>query len=247
MALVEERDGMRLHPSAIPGYAPMLRIGDLPDSLRELANSCSLNMQQMRIHCREYAASVALKQYADASLNAEWDSYNANKGPSDFSFRPHDTLWPDWSLLGARSAGLALRNYVTALEPMRQNLGRIAMWRDKINFHDLKRVKKDFDTRFPGIDRIRHAIAHPEFFANPDKGMATASNLNVPGVEMTAIHNGGKGSISNAMVGNHFGTSFEGEMYSVDISTEAAQFLVANLQLAFAALGDAAVHHRSID
>lgn len=145
---------MRLHPSAIPGYAPMLRIGDLPDSLRELANSCSLNMQQMRIHCREYAASVALKQYADASLNAEWDSYNANKGPSDFSFRPHDTLWPDWSLLGARSAGLALRNYVTALEPMRQNLGRIAMWRDKINFHDLKRVKKDFDTRFPGIDRI---------------------------------------------------------------------------------------------
>jgi hypothetical protein len=93
-----------------------------------------------------------------------------------------DTVFPGWHEIAHEAAVLAARNYGKALEPTSRLAGSIPNWRDRIDYGLIKEARGEFQTRFPTVDPARHAVAHPEFFANPDKNMVPPPFMNADGV-----------------------------------------------------------------
>eukprot|EP01012_Entosiphon_sulcatum_P067242 TRINITY_DN96848_c0_g1_i1.p1 TRINITY_DN96848_c0_g1~~TRINITY_DN96848_c0_g1_i1.p1 ORF type:complete len:258 (+),score=24.96 TRINITY_DN96848_c0_g1_i1:119-892(+) len=224
---------MFLIPSLRPQDAPMLMRIQLPEEFQEEARSLWLNLSQMKQHCLEFSSSVALADYTAENLDRARADYKRSRKIEDPPFPEHECLWTQWNFAAGRSGGLALRNYVTALDAVQRLAGRVGPWRDVIDTGKIKESRKSFDRRFPGIHKIRHAIAHPEFFPNPEKEMAHKSDFEVKSGDFIAIKGDAGGSIQNAMIYGTFSTTFEGEMHTYDFNKDAAEFVVINMAQVF--------------
>lgn len=138
-------------------------------------------------------------------------------------------LWSQWKFTAGREGGLALRNYGKALESLQRLPGTIKEWKSKVDFLAIKKTRKRFDGLFPEVDKLRHAIAHPEFYADEDKVMGATGDIIIPHSGNVVGHSSGGGiaTIRNTFFNKHFTSTFEGVVVGYDLTGENAQELMA--------------------
>jgi hypothetical protein len=85
-------------------------------------------------------------------------------------------------LWGARYGAMALRNFREALGTVRGLIGQCPTFLPDVDTKALRAVEKDFDDTFPRIEKLRHSVAHPEFYSDPDKKMTADGGVTVAGV-----------------------------------------------------------------
>jgi hypothetical protein len=194
-----------------PDVPPMPRV-QLSDELGSVAASFGNNLSRLRSATKTFVASVSLLYFC--------------KG------QPRNTpLLTEWSFIAARSGGMALRNWIQLLDAARSLAGRIPAWMPHIDVRAMKKASNTFDKQFPNIDKLRHAIAHPEFYANPEKDMVSKEPLEIRGASI-----GGGGRMSDMLINYTFVSSIEGIAAKYDATTENALFLIDLTKRVFSAI-----------
>ena len=140
----------------------------------------------------------------------------------------HDCVYFRWINLAFRSGGMAARDFVFALERLQSLPGRVASWCDGVDSKAIKAARSDFDALFPGIERVRHTIAHPEVFANPEGGWRVSGKIPAPGLPGVTLVDatGGSAQINMSIIGDHYLATHETGAVSYELSEQTTQSLL---------------------
>ncbi len=117
--------------------------------------------------------------------------------------------------MGARAGALGLRNFGQALAKLRKLPGMVKSWQGMSDFGELREIEADFQRQFPTADKLRHSIAHPEFYADPAKLMSAAAPI-----EQYGVHLGPGSIIQGSIFNNTFIATFEGETLQYSLSAD---------------------------
>lgn len=166
---------MELKPELVPPLLPAIPVEDLPVADRENGLAFFRNLVMLHYWSFDFSAAVALFELAQSSRSAS-------------RFNPADR----WPFLAARGGALALRNHMEMFAAGRALIGKISGWRDRINGKELRAIDRCLAERFPKIDKLRHAVAHPEFYADPTIDMTG------PAVAEDGIYIAGGGSMQDS-------------------------------------------------
>lgn len=164
----------------------------------------------MHSDAKGFAAAVALFQFSRSNLS-------------------NGDIFADWIGLAGESGALGIRNFGQHLAKVRRIAGSISTWRGKVDLAALGSSVNEFSKGFPGADRIRNAIAHPEFYPNPNKDTSAHLRVNTPTAYIDSEH----GSFQSTMIDDVFHISFEGEHLQCSISEESLQKLTRISKMAF--------------
>jgi hypothetical protein len=98
------------------------------------------------------------------------DLHNALMATPDHVFDRHRD-YQSWVFIAARAATLDIYHFGISLASLRNRAGLCPTLRPHFNNDALHLVERSFEAKFPGADRMRHAIGHaaemlrtPEFF-----------------------------------------------------------------------------------
>lgn len=137
--------------------------------------------------------------------------------------------------MAARNGGLALRNFCRCLAAARGVVGKVSFWAGKIDLKALKSIEAEFRDRFPDIDKLRHAVAHPEFYANPSVDM-TGAPKDMPGLSF-----GADVTVQDALgLGGTYATTINGMTVHYQLTIESAQLILDLTCRAYAAVNQLA-------
>lgn len=170
-----------------------------------------MNISKMAKWTDDFTASVALLDHAYA-LKDNWISNR-------------------WSFIAARNGGLALRNFSEHLAAARGLVGKIPAWLPVLDVTALKEVATDFAERFPRIEKLRHAVAHPEFYANPSKDMKGGGSTADGKIAIAETI-----SVQDALIHRTYATSINGISVSYDLTVENSAFLLGSLNKSYLAV-----------
>lgn len=173
---------MQLSREFRPPVAPTIRICAWPEDVALIVDSVRKNISELSGQCEIFAASLALRQFSEQQDEALRVAEKDNP-----AFLQGDTLWRQWTFVAARAAGMAARNYVFALQSLQALPGTVSEWNGLIDVDRIKAARSEFNAAFPGIERVRHAIAHPEHHSNPAKEWHTTQDLVVEGQKSLRI------------------------------------------------------------
>lgn len=165
---------MQLPPELCAPRAPSLLDWGLPEEEKPLARALQSNIRDMSDSCSELSHALALFDVSSIELA------RAHQQEATVSIRDH--VWIPWQFMAARYGGLAIRNWGQALGAVQSLVGKIPTWLPEIDAFELREVRKQFEVRFPNIDKLRHSIAHPEFYSNANKDMSVEGEINAPGL-----------------------------------------------------------------
>jgi len=131
-------------------------------------------------------------------------------------------LYHQWAFMGARAGAMALRNFGQALAKIRKIAGRISPWKEAVDLKALKDAEQAFRKAFPKADKIRHSVAHPELYADPNKSMGSKKPFEDSGVSL------GPGAvIQDGIINGQFTATFEGELIQYPVTVESARELLS--------------------
>ena len=195
---------MQLIPELALPYPPILQIKGASDDDKKIVESIRKNFDGMRSASRRLSASVALYNFC------------TNK--------PDETL-REWLFIAAREGAFALRDFSEMLSAVRSLVGRCDAIKLAVDTGALKADQALFQASFPRVEKLRHSVAHPEFYANPDVKMSSDAAASFHGVQVDA----GATPQASTMYGT-FASSINGITVQYDVNTETA-LIVARIAL----------------
>jgi hypothetical protein len=207
---------MELNPALQTPWLPDIGVRFVPENEKRDALAFQHNLIDLKRWADDFSASLALYDLSARQPRAEL-------GQTDLGML--------WCLIAARNGGLALRNFAQCLSAARGVAGKVTFWAGKIDLQALKAVNVEFHKRFPDIDKLRHAVAHPEFYGNPKKDM-TGAYAELPGL-VTA----GGVQMQDVLVYRTYAATINGMTVSYQLSIGNALFVVELTRRAFAAVG----------
>lgn len=198
-----------LEPEHRPIAPPQLDIEALPKEHRKRGQSVADNLEDLAAASLRYSQAVFATRICAVLLIGKMDKPEVIR----------NTAVSGWLAIAAEGAVLSARNYWKALEALDGLPGSIPGWRDRWNPDAFKAAKGEFETRFPLVDRMRHSIAHREYYSNPDKKM-------IPD---------GAPERAPRKLEDSFSAYFGGTPAECEVSENAAAFIVENVAKVFAA------------
>lgn len=201
---------LELHPDLKAPWVPDIGVRLVPEEQRQDANAFYNNLYDLQKWANDFASSLALYNFAQSQPNGDF-------GPTFLMRR--------WQMLAARNGALALRNFCQNLAAARGIVGKVSFWKGRIDLKALKGIERDFRSQFPDIDKLRHAVAHPEFYADPSINMK-GKPAEIPGFSFM-----GYMKVRDALgFGGTYATTINGMTVHYQLSRENALF-VRNLTL----------------
>lgn len=204
-----------LDPNLKAAYLPDIGVRFVPEGQKNDAAKFYHNLDELQKWSNDFACSLALYDMCEAQPFGE-------QGPTFLNMR--------WRFMAARNGGLALRNFSQCLSAARGVVGKVSFWRGKIDVQALKVIEAEFRSRFPEIDKLRHAIAHPEFYGNPLIDMS-GSPADMPGLSV-----GGNITVQDALAFRTYATTINGLTVSYQLSIENARLVLDFTQRAYTAV-----------
>jgi hypothetical protein len=207
---------MDLHPDLKAPWVPDIGVRFVPEAEKRDAEAFYHNLYELQKWSDDFACSLALYDTCEGMPPGE-------RGPTLLAMR--------WRFMAARNGGLALRNFSQCLAAARGVVGKVKFWNDKINLMELKAIEGDFRERFPDIDKLRHAVAHPELYANPSIDMSGGSGGSLPGLSI------GEGVVvQDSLAFRTYATTINGMMVGYQLTIENAGLVVDLTRRAYAAV-----------
>ena len=194
----------QISPPRIPTY-------ETPDEA-DIINSISNNLRDMSTACHSLVCAVSLFE----TLIAEQSGEVRNQ----------------WSFMAARDGAMSIRNYATALAVIRGLVGRAPTLAKKTDSLLLKRLENEFNEYFPFAHKMRHAVAHPELFSNPEKKMGVTGDFQAFGIR--AI-NCGEVAVRSGLYNSTFNSTFEGAFVHYDLTAATCSIVINITKKAFSA------------
>ncbi len=204
---------MDLNPVLKAPMLPDIGIRFIPEGEKRDAEAFYHNMHELQKWSDDFACSLALYDFCNAQPPGEM-------GPTTLNIR--------WRFMAARNGGLALRNFSQCLAAARGVVGKVTFWTGKIDLKALKTIDGEFRERFPDIDKLRHAVAHPEFYADPQVDMTGAP------AEMPGLSFGGNMQVQDALAFRTYATTINGTTASYQLTAENARLVVDLTRRAYA-------------
>ena len=134
------------------------------------------------------------------------------------TIKTEDRMSSDWQFVAARDGAMSIRNFAYAIANVRRAIGQIPNWVTLVDVSLLKQAHVDFEAAFPFSHKLRHSVAHPEFYADPKKDMAVTDAVNIGGIFVT--EKGGNITINQGLFNNTFASTFEGDVVQYELSFE---------------------------
>lgn len=207
---------MDLHPDLKAPWVPDIGVRFVPKAEKQAAEAFYHNLYELQKWSDDFASSLALYDFARSQPHGDF-------GPTNLMRR--------WSMMAARNGGLALRNFCQCLAAARGVVGKVPFWEGKIDLKALKSIEAEFRDRFPDIDKLRHAVAHPEFYANPSIDM-TGAPKDMPGISF-----GANITVQDALgLGGTYATTINGMTVHYQLTIESAQLILDLARRAYAAV-----------
>jgi hypothetical protein len=215
----KQMDGpnLNLMPEELrPPKIPNLRIYDLPEPEQEAALLAATFLQEMYVWAERYSAAVLLR---DSCANR----ISPTNMPGEIYFR---SMWPMWGAIASRQAVFSARNYWVSLGKI-NIIHKAATWKAQIKSDLLSEARKEFESRFPNIVHVRHAVAHPEV-------VQKSGDVRFP--MPTRPHASVQFSLNEAVTEQEFVTIWEGNEVACEVTPSAALFIRDNCDKAFSAV-----------
>lgn len=187
---------MQLDPRYEPPSAPDINVNSLSIEERIIGQSIYSNLASISSEATSIAAAVALFGVCQ------------DRGGRD--------LFGDWMRLAARDGAMSIRNFGEALASVRSLIGRVKVWLPLIDTKALKAVETHFNEVFPFAHKLRHSVAHPEFYNDPTKKMGISGDLDELGVK---AENVGNLTIKAMISDSTYASTFEGVLVRYDLTT----------------------------
>jgi hypothetical protein len=204
---------MQLQPELRTPYAPRIRAeGSLSPDQMEFRDLIQNSLDEMSRHCRHLISAIALFDFCRSQPTLE-----------NFS--------SDWSFVAARDGAMSLRNFAHSIFQVRGAIGKIPNWLERVDVGKLKKAHQKFEVEFPFAHKLRHAVAHPEFYADPKKEMGTRDAINIKGIMVA--EGGGSITINQGLFNNKFTCTFEGEIIEYELSLETCKIMLEICQESF--------------
>lgn len=197
-------------------YADNIPIRAIDQEYQETARSAASYVKDMGNELGVILDSISLFQFSMANRFSEQ--------------RP--ILIP-WTTIAGRSAALALRNYAVSLSNVKSLLGAVPQWRGRFDGKSLKDAETKMYKMWPSLHKMRHSVAHPEFYSNPDKDTSSDKDFLSGSLAITdsKIIN-----IPGTISGESYISTFEGEYLQLDLTDQTALFLIDLSNQCFEAL-----------
>jgi hypothetical protein len=210
---------MKIDPRFQSPYPPSLAIGSLPIEERDIGWSISLNLSSLSREAKNIAAAIVL--FGVCRENGAKD------------------LFGDWMRLAARDGAISIYSFGKALAQVRSLIGRVKSWHPIIDAEKLKSAESAFKKSFPFAEKMRHSVAHPEFYNNPDKKMGINGDFEGLGIKAEGVEN----LVLQEMIENFtFAATFEGVLVKYDLTAETLNSVIGITEQAFDAFSALDVH-----
>lgn len=228
---------MILNSEFKPPEAPYVSEAGLPEKEMGIASSLMGNITDMEKHAHTFSSSLALLDFCemnDAHYRQEEDKLRKEMMEAGKFPRMERSLWSDWVFVAARSGALAARNFGQSLAAVEELVGAVRTWAPKVDLPAIKEAGKQFRAEFPGVDKVRHSIAHPEYYPNPKKKMGVSGRVDHPAFQGEF---GGTVVIRESLFNRQLVATFAGEVVTCDITAEKAKVIRECCSLCFDAFG----------
>lgn len=203
---------MNLKPEFCVPNAPHFWANTADQEEAKLIRSMSDNLQAMQNQCANLVADVAL---------------------FDFCLQNPQAHLKEWQFLAGRDGAMALRNFKEALAAVRGLIGRCPSVSRSIDAPSLKMAEQAFGAKFPRVEKLRHAAAHPEHYANPDIQMATYEPILKSGANL-----GAGVTVQGSLFDRTFLSTINGLTVEWEVSGASALALIQITKDAFSAFDD---------
>jgi hypothetical protein len=137
-------------------------------------------------------------------------------------------LFLAWMSVAARDGALSINNMAMGLHYTRKLVGAIEPIRAEIDFGKLAEAEKFFREKFPNAERIRHVVAHQEFYSNPDVNTELDEPFNNGVISAVATN-----TISRVIIDDTYLSSWQGEPVQYSLNRETALDAVTTCELFF--------------
>ena len=195
---------LSLAPDFVAPKQPYFSWSNLPEEQSRYGNALYFSLGDMSRSASELGHALALFSFSDVQRQKSLDK--ATSQEEMIAHLSSNEVWLDWQAMAVRVGGLSLRNWGQALGAVQSLIGKVPQWVDEIDRKEVKSVRVEFDKKYPTIDKLRHAIAHPELYSNVDKDMSAKGPFSVPGI--TAGNS--QITISNSICHNNYAATFDG-------------------------------------
>lgn len=213
-----------MRPEFIPPDTIQLPFTDLPEDERELGLAFQENLNDLRRASSDLSYALALFQFSDTQI---LESHKIER------FLSPNAVWHPWKFIAVKFGGLSIRNWGQALGAIQGLVGRVPTWAQQIDSTKFRELRREFDERFPNIDKLRHSIAHPEAYSNPQKNTSTSGTISIPGAH---FENVGSIQVQANLHNSTYTSTFEGTIVQYDLSSENAKRVVDMTSKAFRAV-----------
>jgi hypothetical protein len=203
---------MKLRPEFIAPNPPILIVSDLPSEAQKVGQAIWNSLFQLNISTNSVVAAVALFHFC-----------RQNQQPQS----SERLLYSEWLKVAARDCGMSIRNFGVSLASIRKLIGQVPGWRDLVDVQRLKRAENKFNDSFPFAHKIRHSIAHPEFYGDPAKDMSVRGDDD-PNASL---------GMQNTLVDFTFHATFAGQAVQYDLTEKTIRILLDCLSEIYLAFG----------
>ena len=156
---------MHLNPQFVAPFPPHFWSKASTPEETALIRSLTDNLSGLRSYCENLVCDVALMGFCDGN--------------------PENHL-REWRFLAGRDGAMALRNFKEALLSIRGLVGRCPSISDLVDTKLLREAEARFNSKFPRAEKLRHSVAHPEFYSNPNIKMSTDEPIEKPRAQLGA-------------------------------------------------------------
>lgn len=122
-----------------------------------------------------------------------------------------------WVFIAGRDGAMSINNMAMGLHYARRLIGSVASSRPHVDFAALKEAENLFREKFPNAEKMRHAVAHQEFYSNPNRDTRLAQVYDDGNMRLGALNNAA-GNISD----DAYTTSWQGEMLKYHLNATTA-------------------------
>lgn len=183
------------------------------------------NLSNIEHHFRLFYSAVLLCDFSEeASEAARLTNHRAH-----FIGPPQSFCGREWEVLAGREGGLSLHAIGVAIKQACSLIGAVVYVREVVDAKAAKEARRCFEKTFPGNEKMRHTIAHPEYYPNPEKNMRS----DVPVLGLIGF---GGANVRENFIGRRLTSSIDGDLVSFELSLETVGILKSIIDKLFEAL-----------
>lgn len=227
---------MLIDSKLLPPRAPFLNPYGLPADEEGPARAFVDNLRDLEGCSRDFTHALALYDVATAEREALRAACRDRRQQGEMVWPPENSAWTGFPTIVIRFGGVTIRNFGQALSAARGVIGRIPSWIDRIDRAALKDVEGRFREAFPNIDKVRHSISHPEFYADPTKKMGVDGDFDVGNI--IQVRQSADVTIRGIYADRTFASTFDGLVVSYELNADNALLLVELATASFAAVAE---------